>query len=149
MKNLLIIITAAALFLSACQMADRKTTGNELSDKERKDALTDSSKYTSIQWLDSTYRDLGKVKEGTKVEVSYHFKNTGKYPLVLANVSAQCGCTTPDWPKTPIMPGEENVVKAVFNSDGRKGENHKEVYVNANTTPQSAMTLSFRVEITE
>jgi len=143
------ILAAVTIGLTACQTADKKTTGKELSDQDRNNALKDSSKYTSILWLDSTYRDLGKVKEGSKVEVSYHFKNTGDHNLILGNVSAQCGCTTPDWPKEPIAPGQENVIKAVFNSEGRKGENRKEVYVNANTRPQSAMTLVFRVEITD
>jgi Protein of unknown function (DUF1573) len=147
MKNVLIILIAALSF-AACKMADKKATGGELSDEARRNALKDSSNFTTIQWLDSTYRDLGTEKEGTKVEVSYHFKNTGEHNLIISNVSAQCGCTTPDWPKIPIAPGKENVIKAVFNSEHRAGENRKEIYVIANTLPQSSMTLAFRVEIT-
>jgi len=139
MKNLLIIAAAVTIGLTACQSADTKATGN---DQGKKDS-------TTILWLDSTYRDLGQVKEGTKVEVSYHFKNVGEHNLVLSNVTAQCGCTTPDWPKEPIAPGQESVIKAVFNSDGRIGENRKMVFVNANTRPKSGDTLTFRVEITE
>jgi predicted small secreted protein len=148
MKNLLLVLVAA-VSLAACQTADKKTTGKELSEEERMNALKDSSNFTTIQWLDSTYRDLGTAKEGAKVEVSFHFKNTGNHNLIISNVSAQCGCTTPDWPKQPIAPGKEEVIKAVFNSENRTGENRKEVYVQANTLPQSSMTLAFRIEITK
>ena len=148
MKNLLLVLVAA-VSLAACQTADKKTSGKELSDEERMNALKDSSNFTTIQWLDSTYRDLGTAKEGAKVEVSFRFKNTGNHNLVISNVSAQCGCTTPDWPKQPIAPGKEEVIKAVFNSETRTGENRKEVYVQANTLPQSSMTLAFRIEITK
>ncbi len=102
-----------------------------------------------MQWLDSTYKDLGKVKEGQVVEVAYRFKNTGTKNLVIANVSASCGCTIPEKPEKPIAPGEEGVIKAKFDSKGRpKGEARKDVFVKANTEPQDQQ-LSFRVEITE
>ena len=136
----------AIVSLVACKSADKKP--GDLSNEERMKALKDSSNFTTVQWLDSTYRDLGTAKEGDKVEVNFHFRNTGNHNLIISNVSAQCGCTTPDWPKKPIAPGEEDVIKAVFNSEHRVGENHKEVYVEANTTPQKSMTLAFRVEVT-
>jgi hypothetical protein len=144
MKRLLIVLIAT-LSLMSCNTADKKA--GELSDEERRKALKDTSNFTSIQWLDSTYRDLGTVKEGTKVEVNFHFKNTGNHNLIISNVSASCGCTTPNWPKQPIAPGQEEVIKAVFDSKNRPGENRKEVYVDANTSPKSSMSLSFRIEV--
>lgn len=131
--------------LTSCQTADKKA--GELSDEERRKALKDTTNYTTIKWLDSTYRDLGTVKEGTKVEVNFHFKNTGNRNLIISNVTASCGCTAPHWPRKPIPPGEEEVIKAVFDSKSRPGENRKEVYVDANTTPQSSMKLAFRIEV--
>ena len=145
MKNLLLILVAA-IVLAACQGSD-KPGGKDLSYEERLKASTDSSNFTSIQWLDSTSRSLGTEKEGKKVEVLYHFKNTGKHNLILKDVSASCGCTTPDWPKRAIAPGEEDVIKAIFDSKGKVGPNVKQVFVTANTLPQSSTTLSFSVEI--
>jgi hypothetical protein len=144
MKNLLFVLIAAASF-AACNMADKKA--GELSDGERNKALKDSANFTSIQWLDSTSRDLPAAKEGAKLEINYHFKNTGNHNLILSDVTASCGCTIPDWPKYPVAPGREDVIKAVFNSDGKQGSNHKEIHVLANTLPQSSMTLSFSVQI--
>lgn len=146
MKKLLIVVVAAGLF--ACQSSDSKAV-KELTQEEKMNATKDSANFTSIQWLDSTYRDLGKVKEGQVVEVSFRFKNSGTKNLVIADVSASCGCTVPEKPEQPFAPGEEGVIKAKFDSKGRpKGEARKSVFVNANT-PLATTELSFRVEITE
>lgn len=146
MKRILFVLVAAGLF--ACQTADKNSTKG-LTRAERDSVAKDSANFTSIQWLDSTYKDLGKVKEGQVVEVAYRFKNTGNKSLVIVNVSASCGCTIPEKPEKPIAPGEEGVIKAKFDSKGRPvGEARKDVFVKANTQPQDQQ-LSFRVEITE
>src|SRR5580698_10167170 len=51
---------------------------------------------------------FGEVPEGPQVTHEFKFTNTGKEPLVLSNVKASCGCTTPSWPKEPILPGKES-----------------------------------------
>lgn len=141
------VLFAAGLF--ACQSADKKT-GGEMSQEQKDKAARDSANFTTIEWLDSTVKDLGKIKEGQVVEVSYRFKNTGDKPLIIAGVTASCGCTVPEKPEKPIAPGQEDVIKAKFDSKGRpKGEARKEVFVTANTKPESSMQLSFKVEITE
>lgn len=143
MKNLFIILTAASIF-TACQSSDKKT-GPALKDK----AANDLANITTIQWLDSAVLNLGKVKEGQVVEVTYRFKNSGNKPLVISDVSASCGCTVPEKPEKPFAPGEEGVIKAKFDSEGRPhGQATKTVYVNANTIPQQHQ-LSFTVEITD
>jgi len=129
---------------------NRETTaGTEIPKEERDKALKDSANFTTVEWLDSTYKDLGKVKEGQQVEVSFRFKNTGTKNLVIDDVTASCGCTVPEKPQEPITPGQEGMIKAKFDSKGKPvGEARKEVYVTANTTPSTSHTLTFRVEIT-
>ena len=147
MKKVLIVLCVAGLF--ACQTADEKTS-LALTQEQKDKAATDSANFTTIEWLDSTVKDLGQIKEGQVVEVSYRFKNTGDKPLIIAGVSASCGCTVPEKPEKPIAPGQEEVIKAKFDSKGRpKGENRKDVFVTANTKPQSSTQLSFKVVITE
>jgi hypothetical protein len=112
MKNLL-LVTFVLTSIAACHGVDQKA--GQLSDEQRRNALNDSANYTSIQWLDSTSRNLGTAKEGTQLEIIYHFRNSGNHNLILSDVKASCGCTTPNWPRRPIPPGEEDVIKAVFN----------------------------------
>jgi Protein of unknown function (DUF1573) len=147
MNKMLFILFAAGLF--ACQTADKKA-GVALSQEEKDKAARDSANFTTIEWLDSTFKDLGNIKEGQVVEVSYRFKNSGDKPLIIAGVTASCGCTVPEKPEKPIAPGQEEVIKAKFDSKGRpKGENRKDVFVTANTKPESSMQLSFKVVVTE
>lgn len=95
-------------------------------------AASVAKKVTTIQWLDST-KSLGKITEGEKVEVAYRFVNTGNEPLVIENVVPTCGCTVAEKPQAPVAPGKEGVVKAVFDSQGRVGSQHKSLTVYANT----------------
>ena len=149
MKKIFIILVAG-ISLLACQTHDKKTTtGTEIPKEERDKALKDSANFTTVEWLDSTYKDLGKVKEGQQVEISFRFKNTGTKNLVIDDVTASCGCTVPEKPQQAFAPGQEGMIKAKFDSKGKPvGEARKEVYVTANTTPSTSQALTFRVEIT-
>lgn len=81
--------------------------------------------------------DFGNVPEGTIAAHEFTFRNTGNQPIVIANVQASCGCTTPDWTKTPVLPGKSGVVKAVYSSAGRPGVFNKTVTVTSNATEAS------------
>ncbi|MCL6258675.1 DUF1573 domain-containing protein [Aquiflexum sp. TKW24L] len=79
--------------------------------------------------------DFGTINEGKVVEHSFKFINEGQAPLVISNITASCGCTSPDWTKTPVKPGEEGFVKVVFNSTAKTGTQAPTVTIQANTNP--------------
>ena len=106
----------------------------------------DTEAVTSIDWLDSTNLNMGKINEGQMLEITYRFKNSGSKPLVISNVTASCGCTIPEKPKEPYAPGQEGVIKATFNSSGKVGMNSKQVTVQSNTNPTTTI-LTFNVEV--
>jgi hypothetical protein len=81
--------------------------------------------------------DFGKVIQGEVVSYSFKFKNTGNADLVIANVSATCGCTASDYPRTPVKPGEEGIIEVSFNSSGKQGFQNKELTIAANTQPSN------------
>ncbi|MEJ0101643.1 MAG: DUF1573 domain-containing protein [Bacteroidota bacterium] len=144
MKKALIFL-AVCITIVACKNADNSPTISP--SMQNALALQDSANFTSIQWLDSVHRDLGKVTEGEQVEVSFRFKNTGAKPLIITSVKASCGCTIPETPKEPFAPGAEGFIKAKFNSTNRSGLNNKEVYVMANTAPTTLHQLEFTVQV--
>ncbi len=76
--------------------------------------------------------DFGTVKEGDDVVHEYEFKNTGDQPLQILRVEASCGCTTPEWPKTPVMPGKTGSIKVTFKSQGRVGPVNRDVTIQSN-----------------
>ncbi|MEX2592977.1 MAG: DUF1573 domain-containing protein [Anditalea sp.] len=79
--------------------------------------------------------DFGTINEGRVVEHQFNFTNTGQSPLVISNVQASCGCTSPDWTKVPVKPGDKGYVKVVFNSAGKSGVQSPTVSIQANTSP--------------
>ncbi|TVP50953.1 MAG: DUF1573 domain-containing protein [Mongoliibacter sp.] len=79
--------------------------------------------------------DFGTIDEGKVIEHIFKFTNEGQAPLVISNITASCGCTSPDWTKTPIKPGDEGFVKVVFNSTAKPGTQAPTVTIQANTNP--------------
>ena len=137
------IIASALFILAACKNNDKKTTEPApLSLDEKSKAMADTANYTSIQWIDSKEKDLGKLNHDQTIEFSYKFKNTGNQNLVFENVWAQCGCTIPEKPEKPLAPGEEGVIKAKYNGSG-SGVINKAIYIKANIKPDANDTLHF------
>jgi hypothetical protein len=84
--------------------------------------------------------DYGTILEGSPGECEFTFKNTGKEPLVLSNVYSSCGCTVPDWPKDPIMPGKTSSIKVKY-STSRVGGINKTITVQSNAEVNSKVEL--------
>lgn len=83
--------------------------------------------------FESIQHDFGTFpEENGKVSCEFSFTNTGKADLVLQKVKASCGCTTPDWTKEPVKPGEKGIVKATYNASGRPGSFTKTITVTSN-----------------
>jgi hypothetical protein len=97
----------------------------------------------------TTLPSFGKIAEGQKLEVVYHFTNTGTRPLIISKVEPGCGCTVAETPKEPIAPGNEGLIKAAFDSNGRIGSQHKSIMVYANTRGSQAHELVFTVDVSK
>lgn len=91
--------------------------------------------------------DFGTIKEGTKVQYTYKFKNTGQAPLIIQGAQGSCGCTTPDWTKEPIPVGGTGFIKAEFDSNGKPNIQNKTVTVTSNTWPKTNV-LRFKAMVT-
>lgn len=89
--------------------------------------------------FEKTVHDFGKIKEdGGAAQVVFSFKNSGNKALTLKNVSASCGCTTPEWSKEAIAPGKSGYLKASYNPLGRPGKFDKTVSVTVQTDTENA-----------
>jgi hypothetical protein len=90
--------------------------------------------------------DFGNIKEGDVVEHTYSFTNTGEAPLIIQNAQPSCGCTVPDWTKTPIPVGGKGYVKARFDSNHKSNLQNKTITVTANTWPKQTV-LRFKAMV--
>jgi hypothetical protein len=127
MKRIFIAAVVAMSFASCQQSANGKVGDNATSSTAAPDAAV-------LTFEESLYH-FNPIVAGEKVQHDFKFKNTGKTPLIVTNATATCGCTTPDIPKEPIAPGKEAVIKVVFDSTGKMGQQDKVVTVTSNGNP--------------
>ena len=91
----------------------------------------------------SKVHDFGTIKEANgPVSYTFEFTNTGNEPLVIVNVNASCGCTRPEYPKEPIMPGKKGKIKVTFNPAGRPGEFSKEIKIRINGNKRPVLRIT-------
>jgi hypothetical protein len=72
--------------------------------------------------------DFGSQPVGKPISWDFEFINNGSEPLLLEDVKASCGCTTPTWTKEPVLPSKKGVVKAQYNM-ARDGSFRKSITV--------------------
>ncbi|MDR1585203.1 MAG: DUF1573 domain-containing protein [Prevotellaceae bacterium] len=83
--------------------------------------------------FEKTTHDFQEINEnGGPAKYNFEFTNTGDEPLVVNTVRASCGCTTPEWTKTPIEPGEKGIISVAYNPKGRPGSFAKSISVTTN-----------------
>jgi hypothetical protein len=146
MKHILVFAIVGSMLAGCDETAGVKEKMAEPEKAAATPAKEATEALTSIEWLDSV-KNYGKINEGQVLEVSFRFKNTGDKPLVISNVRPGCGCTAANPPDKPILPGEEGVINASFNSQGRVGPNKKDIFVTANTLDKKDHVLHFDVEV--
>ncbi len=66
--------------------------------------------------LKETAFDFGKIAQGKPVTHIFEVVNTGNETMILENVQASCGCTTPEWSKDPIAPGATQKITVGYNA---------------------------------
>jgi hypothetical protein len=91
--------------------------------------------------------DFGKIAEAEgKKSFTFYVSNKGNQPLVIQRIEASCGCTTPEFTKTPIPPGGKGVITAIFDPENRSGIFSKTLTVYTNSTP-AAVVLTLKGEV--
>jgi hypothetical protein len=101
-------------------------------EEEEKERVKNESR-TSLEF-DKLVHNFGDVKAEVENKTSFIVKNTGNKPLIIENVEASCGCTTPKKPEKPILPGKSDEIHVTFKSNpGQIGDQTKSITVTANT----------------
>jgi len=87
-------------------------------------------------YFEKTTHNFGEIKYNGDGTCEFTFKNRGKEALLLTNVRASCGCTTPTWPKQPINKGKKGTIVVKYNTKiiGSFTKTIR-VYSNAKTSP--------------
>lgn len=160
MKATLLTLSVGVLLSIACNNTtkeNKQDAGEELTESVKaadnasiNTKPSDSTELTDapiVKFKNDTY-DFSKIKEGEKITHKFEFTNTGKSPLIISDVQAGCGCTTPKFDKKPINPGAQGSIEIGFNSSGQRGTQHKIITVYSNAEPKQLM-LHLKGEVVE
>jgi hypothetical protein len=66
--------------------------------------------------FENTEHQFGKVPQNKPVTVEFSFSNPGRKPLIIEDATAECGCTKPEYPKKPLMPGQKGTIKVTYDA---------------------------------
>lgn len=129
-KGLLLLAAVVAMAFTSCKdNAAEKVKAENVEEAAERDAQ--AVVYPEISF-EETEHDFGTIDQGTAVEHTFKFTNTGEAPLVITNATSSCGCTVPTWTKEPIAPGETGEMLVKFNGSGQN-QVTKTVTITANT----------------
>jgi len=125
------------LFMASCkkEAADKEGKLTVKDIKNPNSLIEDSDDLYPVMEFEEDHFDFGTLKAGEVVSHEFRFKNTGKARLIITSAKSSCGCTIPSYPREPIAPGEEGVIKVEFDSGGRRNKVIKTVNISANTNP--------------
>ena len=135
MKYLITLLVS--LTLMSCGSSDKKIITTELVNSPltaNKNAAKVST--PNIEMLETSF-DFGEIQQGESVTHEFILKNSGDAELIITAAKGSCGCTVPEWPKSPISEGEEAVIKVTFNSAGKSGKQNKTVTLVSNSIPNT------------
>jgi hypothetical protein len=121
MKHLLSIL--AIIVLASFQITAQAT----ITEDQQTPASTSGARLT----LESDVVDYGTIDQGAEPLRVAKFTNTGTEPLIISSAKGSCGCTVPNWPKEPIMPGETSQIEIRYDTK-RTGAINKTVTVTSN-----------------
>jgi hypothetical protein len=106
----------------------------------------DSLKAPRIS-IPQSVQDVGTVKQGDTIRVTYELINTGKKDLKILSTSSSCACTISKPEKETIAPGEKTQLKVVFYTEGKSGKNTKQIYLYTNDPFQPEPILKLKSDI--
>lgn len=81
--------------------------------------MTMAQKPAQIKFEKTTHNFGSFSESNPKVTCTFTYTNVGEQPLVVNQAIASCGCTVPEYTKTPVQPGEKGEIKVTYNGAGK------------------------------
>lgn len=145
LKKTAAMFAIASLVLTACKKENAALRIDDETAKKAEIAHAQSGNLPVAKFESMEY-DFGKIKQGDKVEHIFKVTNSGTADLVISDAKPSCGCTVPEFTKTPIKPGADGQIKVIFDSTGKSGAQEKSVTVSLNTE-KATEVLKFKADI--
>ncbi|KUF40232.1 DUF1573 domain-containing protein [Myroides marinus] len=143
MKKIILLTLGLALTVVSC----KDNSASSKIDKENAAKIEQNNangEYPSVEF-DRVVHDFGNILNNEAVTTEFELTNTGKADLIIINATASCGCTVPDYQKTPIKPGEKSKITVKFQT-GAEGQQQKTVTLVTNTE-KGEETLTIKANV--
>ena len=88
-----------------------------------------------------TKKDLGKVKKGDIVSADYEYKNEGDQPLLITDAKFDCSCTSVDFPKQPIAPGQSSKLTVKFDTKSAYDRQDRKIEIISNAKNSASVRI--------
>jgi len=96
--------------------------------------------------VDKDVHDYGTIKQGANGSCEFELTNNGSEPLIISKAKGSCGCTVPEWPKEPIMPGKSAVMTVRYDTK-RVGPINKSVTITSNASNGSTKVVRIKGKV--
>ena len=136
--------------IAADNMSEEELAKN-LEEYQREEELRIENEKNSMSsmTIDKEMHDFGTIKPETDNTCRFKVTNTGNKPLIIKDVKASCGCTTPHKPEGPIAPGASDFIEVGFHPSAKQlNEIIKTVTITANI-PESSQVVRVRAYVKE
>ncbi len=97
--------------------------------------------------LDKPSHDFGKLEAGASASIEFVITNGGLSNLNIRKVKSGCSCTVITLGKYDLQPNQSTTLAIGFNSEGRRGKQHKSVTIFSNDPRRSAQVLTIKASI--
>lgn len=143
MKKIFSVLTVLFVAISFASAQDIQFVQYESGDYTKAASTAEKAGANMTQpGTNTTEWNYGKIKNASTGYRYFKFTNTGDDVLVISNAKGSCGCTVPQWPKEPIMPGESNFIKVKYDTK-RTGAFTK--YVTLTTNAKNSSTTRLKI----
>jgi hypothetical protein len=108
--------------------------------------LQAQAKVDDMIRFEKTEFQFGKVPKEKPVTVEFAFMNPGSKPLIIEDATAECGCTKPEYPKKPVMPGQKGIIKVTYDAKEPGAFNKKVTVKLVNVAETKILTIKGEVQ---
>ena len=128
-KNLLMMFALCASIATVSCAG----SGNNNNQQQAAETVTtdDVNGYPEIKFDTAVY-NFGKILQGEQTSYDFKFRNTGNKNLIIQKVETSCGCTVPEYDRSPVSPNGTGSIRVRFDSNGKSGTQYKTIKVTTN-----------------
>jgi len=93
-------------------------------------------------------KNFGFIKRGSQLKIIYELVNKGNQPALITEAEVSCSCTSVEFLKQPILPGQKQNITVNFDTKTVYGRQDRIVLLHSND-PKSPAKLRYKGVVTK